>query len=174
MVTRRRTGLTALLGALVVVVGVLVLRAPASQAGVGWFSYDGPPAPEVLDRLVAWNLPRTVGALLVLSGLLLLAHLLGALAAERGTGAVRRLVRPVAVLGAVLTVGGLVAFVVVTLAVTSDRGEATVAISKLTGPHHELYVSWTTWGPEQLTAALVGATGLVVVAVAAGLRRPRG
>ena len=174
MTTPRRTWLTALLGVLVVVVGVLVLRAPASQAGVGWFSYDGPPSAEELERLVAWNLPRAVGAVLVLVGVLVLAQLLGTLAAGRGDDRVRRLVRPVTALGAVLGVGGLVAFGVLTALMTSDRGEATVAISKVTAAGHGLFVSWTVWGPAQLGAVLVAATGLVVVAVAAGLRRGRG
>lgn len=171
MTTPRRTGLTALLGVLVVVVGVLVLRAPAAQAQVGWFSYDGPPPPEVLDRLVAWNLPRAVGALLVLVGVLVLAHLLGALAAGRGDDRVRRLARPVTVLGFVLVLGGLVAFGILTARVVGDRSEATVAISKFSGFRPELFVSWSVWAPDQLAAVLLAATGLVVLAVATGLRR---
>ncbi|GAB2581786.1 hypothetical protein [Microlunatus antarcticus] len=171
MVTRRRTALTAGLGVLVVVIGVLVLRAPAAQAEVGWFSYDGPPSQDFLDGLVAWNRTRAAGAVLVMVGLLVLARLLGLVAAARGL-APARLGGRVLVLAALLVVGGLASFVVLG---RLDRTEATVSISKFRPGYHQVFAT-TVWTQQQAAAALVAATGLVLAAVGVGLRkriRPR-
>ncbi|GAA3549805.1 hypothetical protein GCM10022197_00790 [Microlunatus spumicola] len=153
MVSGRKTGLTALLGVLVVVVGLVVLRSPAAQAGIGWFSYGGPPSPEVLASLLPWNLPRAVGAALVLVGVAVLAHLLGSVAARRGLVPPRAAGR-VLVLAVLFVVGGAVAFVAGTGARATDVTYGSSA-----------------WTQSQTAAALVVATGLVVAAVAAGLRR---
>ena len=158
MVSGGLTGLTALLGVVVVVVGVVVLRSPAAQAGTGWFSYGGPPSPEVLAGLLPWNLPRAVGAVLVLLGVALLAHLLGFVAVRRGL-LPRRAAAGVLVLAALLVVGGLVTFVVLS---AGDRSGA--AVSGVT-------YGAGVWNQSQTAAALVVATGLVVAAVATGLRR---
>lgn len=168
MVTGRRTGLTALLGVLVVVVGVVVLRSASAQAGIGWFSYGGPPSPEVLASLLPWNPPRAVGAVLVLVGVSVLAHLLGFVAARRGL-VPRRAAGRVLVLAVLLVVGGLVAFVLLGPGL-GGRGEAVISISKLP-PVPSVTPSWTVWTQSQTAAALVVATGVVVAAVATGLRR---
>ncbi|MGI3786459.1 MAG: hypothetical protein ACRYG2_37425 [Janthinobacterium lividum] len=160
MVTVRRTGVLAALGVAAVVVGILVLRSPGARAGIGWFSYDGPPSPELLEALVAWNLTRTVGALLVLAGLLVLAHLLGALAASRGSAVSAPLTAGVLVLAGVLVVGGLVAFVV--LDVLGSREGST---------SRQLGLASSVWTRSQTSAALVVATGLVLGAMGGGLRR---
>ena len=168
MATARRTGGTAARGAAVVVLGVLVLRSPGAQAGFGWFAY-GPPSPEDLDHLVAWNLTREVGAVLVLVGLLVLAHLLGALASATRGAAAGRLSGRVLALGAVLVVGGSMAFFALS---TTDRGEEVVTISKFVRPP-QIMAGPGVWTREQLAAALVVATGLVVGAVSVGLRGRR-
>lgn len=168
MVTgRRRTGFAVASGVVVLVVGVVVLRSRAAQAEVGWFSY-GPPPPEVLDGLLAWNLTRAVGAVLVLAGLAVLAHLLGVVAGRRNALLAARLANPALVLAGLLVVGGLVGFVALA---AGDRGEATVAISKVIGPIRPLTPWWSVWDQNQTAAALVAATGLVVGAVGTGLRR---
>lgn len=164
-----RTGVVAAAtGAVAVLVGFLVLRSRAAEVEIGWFSYDGPPSPELMGSLVGWNLVRTVGALLVLTGLLVLAHLLGALVAARGRLLPGRLTGALLALAGVLVVGGLVAFVALGLA---DRGEATISISKLTGPPLGFRPAWSVWTRGQTSAALVVATGLVLGAVTTGLRR---
>jgi len=149
---RRRTGFAAAIGVLVVVVGVLVLQSDAAQVEVGWFSYDGPPSPKVLDSLLAWNLTREVGAVLVLLGLVVLAHLLGMVAGRRSRELAARLAGSALVLAGVLVVGGLVAFVV-------SRAVAQVGVQT------------SAWTQDQAAAALIAATGLVVGAVGTGLRR---
>ena len=167
MVTRTRTWPAVLLGAACVVVGVLVLRSRAARAEVGWFSYDAPPPQELLDGLVAWNPTRAAGAALVMLGLLVLAHRLGVVVRVRGL-APPRVAGPALVLAGVLVVGGLVAFVLLGAA---ERANATVAISRFR-PQQVTYGS-TAWTPDQAAAALVVATGLVLAAVGAGLRRRR-
>jgi hypothetical protein len=166
VVTRRRTATTAALGVLVVVVGVLVLRAPAAQAEVGWFSYDGPPSQDVLDGLVAWNRTRSVGAVLVMVGLLVLARLLGVVAASRGLASARLGGRGL-VLAALLVVAGLASFVVLG---TIDRSEATVSIATFRPGDHQVFAT-TVWTQQQAAAALVATTGLVLAAVGTGLRK---
>lgn len=152
MLTGRRNGVVAALGVLVVIVGALVLRSPGATADVGWFSYDGPPSPELLNGLVAWNLTRTVGATLVLLGLVVLAHLLGRAATGRSAGGAARFARPALALAGVLVIGGLVAFFV-------------------SGTAAQLGMESSAWTRDQTEAALVAATGLVVGAVGTGLRR---
>ena len=133
------------------VVGVVVLRSGAAQAEVGWFSYDGPPPPEVLDRLVAWNETRVVGAVLVVAGLVVLAHLLGVVAGRGSPELAARLAGPALVLAGLFVVGGVVAFFV---AETAPVGTGSSA-----------------WTQNQTATALIAATGLVVGAVGTGLRR---
>jgi hypothetical protein len=166
--TRRRALLVAALGLVVVVLGVLVLRSPGAHAGVGWFSYAGPPSQDLLDSLVAWNSTRAVGAVLVMAGLLVLARLLGVVAAGRDLVPARLGGRAL-VLAALLVVGGLVAFVVLG---RIDRSEATVSISRLRPGWHGVLAS-TVWTRDQAAAALVAASGLVLAAAGTGLRMRR-
>lgn len=155
-----RTRLRVALGLVSVVLGLLVLRSPGAQVAIGWFSYGGPPSPALLAGLVGWNLTRAAGALLVLAGLLVLAHLLGVLAGSRGGRAPALPGVAVLVLAGVLVVGGLVAFVAADLLRSSEGN-----------PAHQLGVDGSVWTRGQLSGALVVATGLVLGAVGAGLRR---
>jgi len=89
--------------------------------------------------------------LLVLLGLVVLAHLLGVLAGRRSAELAARLATPALALAGLLVVGGLAGFVV---ADTAPAG-----------------MSSSAWAQNQTAAALIVATGLVVGAVGTGLRR---
>jgi hypothetical protein len=156
VVTTRRALLVAAVGVVAVVVGVVVLRSPGADVSIGWFSYGGPPTRDLLDSLVAWNRTREVGAGLVLVGLLVIAALLGVLAASRGRAVPARLAGAVLVLAAVLVLGGAVAFVMLDVADPITR---------------QLGTDSSVWTRDQSSAALVVASGLVLGAVGAGLRR---
>lgn len=154
-----RTGATVAAGLLAVLVGVLVLRAPGAQPQIGWFSYDGPPSPQLLDSLLVWNLARAVGALLVLLGLLVLARLLGSSVRRRGGAALVPLARGLLVLAGLLVLGGLVAFA---LEATVKRRGGLVG--------GQITVSPAVWTQGQAGAALVVAVGLLVGAAGTGRR----
>lgn len=164
--TPRRSWPTLGAGVGAVGVGLVLLAVPGAEAGVAWVSYDGPPSPEVIGRLVVWNLVRAVGALLSLVGLMVLGCSLGKLAARRTGGTPARLGGRVLVLAVLLVVGGLVAFFVLGMV---DRGGATVSISKFVGPPGPM-AGPAVWTRDQLAAALVSASGLVLGAVGTGLR----
>ncbi len=172
MLRTRTPWLAAAHGLLAVIVGVLVLRSPGAQPGIGWFSYGGPPSPALLDSLVAWNAARGFGAVLVLVGLLVVAHVLGRSAEGRREPGPRPLAGRVLVLAAVLVLGGLLAFV---LLGRVDRFEATVSISKVADAPPPVVFASTVWTHTQAVAALVVAIGLLVGAVGTGLRwgRPK-
>ncbi len=171
MVTRRRTGVAATLGLVAVILGVLVLRSRGAEVEIGWFSYDGPPSPDLLDSLVAWNATRAAGAGLVLVGVLVGAYLVGLLAGQRWGPAAPRSAARVLVLAALVVLAGLVAFTVLR---SVDRGEATVSISRLVGQPRQVSFASTVWTRPQAVAALVAGVGLVLGAVGTGLRRGKG